>query len=675
MRILLNIINEFNIYKQNILINNENDLNVEKMLALIVFKNLYPKDFEDLQRRKGIIKKAFDEKEKHINELCQNLSNEKKAYEEEIELQKKENLKNIKEVKDKILSRLTENQGLFVKMKDLIHEKLNLNLEYTKEEIMSDDFAFSDFDMIKECTIEYSYANQGNIEKKIDNFQEIYSNYKKQIDEFLNFYKRNHHNHILNIDKEIKEISNLSLKELVRKYTINEVFSEDVKKNELLTYLLYNGYIDEYYFLYINYYREMRSNPSSIDFINSVLNRDSSKYDLDLNDSDIIVNMLELHHFSTKAIYNFDLLNYMLSIYPSQNNDKLKQFIEQLSDESAESWEFIKGFLEYIRNYNNQNKDDSKKDNKNIINIEKSKSLFIKLLSESWINMWNYIYDSEENYEIKINYLSLLIQYSDINLLEKMDKDKKITKFFQEKSNVLSDLPKIITYKIIDLIANLQIIFYDINIDGANIEVLNYIFDNNLYDLNPIMITKLYNYKNNNLSDNNEIPSYTEILSLEYQPLIQNIKNNLERYINDIFLQNEKIDSPDAISDLLLKSLESLNLVYKIINSKEFKLDHLPKNNDNYSSNKRKKLIILYYKLLSSDKILASWKILADVYKESCKLGNANIKLNNVIESYIENHINELSTTEFPKDNERFIDAILKSDVIKKFPDKIKLSF
>ena len=419
----------------------------------------------------------------------------------------------------------------------------------------------------------------------------------------------------------------------------------------------------------------MRSNPSSIDFINSVLNRDSSKYDLDLNDSYIIVNMLELHHFSTKAIYNFDLLNYMLSIYPSQNNDKLKQFIEQLSDESAESWEFIKGFLEYIRNYNNQNKDDSKKDNKNIINIEKSKSLFIKLLSESWINMWNYIYDSEENYEIKINYLSLLIQYSDINLLEKMDKDKKITKFFQEKSNVLSDLPKIITYKIIDLIANLQIIFYDINIDGANIEVLNYIFDNNLYDLNPIMITKLYNYKNNNLSDNNEIPSYTEILSLEYQPLIQNIKNNLERYINDIFLQNEKIDSPDAISDLLLKSLESLNLVYKIINSKEFKLDHLPKNNDNYSSNKRKKLIILYYKLLSSDKILASWKILADVYKESCKLGNANIKLNNVIESYIENHINELSTTEFPKDNERFIDAILKSDVIKKFPDKIKLSF
>ena len=79
--------------------------------------------------------------------------------------------------------------------------------------------------------------------------------------------------------------------------------------------------------------------------------------------------------------------------------------------------------------------------------------------------------------------------------------------------------------------------------------------------------------------------------------------------------------------------------------------------------------------ILSSDKILASWKILADVYKESCKLGNANIKLNNVIESYIENHINELSTTEFPKDNERFIDAILKSDVIKKFPDKIKLSF
>ena len=192
--------------------------------------------------------------------------------------------------------------------------------------------------------------------------------------------------------------------------------------------------------------------------------------------------------------------------------------------------------------------------------------------------MWSYIYDNkEESYETKINYLSLIIKYSNINSLEKLDKDKKITKFFQENPNILIDLPMKISCEINDLIAKLQIIFYDIRIDGSNDEVLNYIFDNNLYDLNPTMITKIYNYQNHNFSNNNGVPSYTEILSLKYQPLIQNIKNNLERYIYDIFLPNEKKESSDAISDLLLKSLDSLNLVKKIIYLKEFKLDHLPK--------------------------------------------------------------------------------------------------
>ncbi len=589
-------------------------------------------------------------------------------------MQKKDNLKNIKEIKILMLNALTEDQGLFIKMKDINLDTLNLNSEYTKEEIMNDNFDFPDFNMLKKCIVEYISSAQEKLEKKIDNFQKIYAEYKKRIDVFRNFNYQKIGNFILNIDKQIREISNLSIKELLSKYTIDNVFSEDVKKNKLLIYLLYNGYIDEDYTLYINYYREITSTPSSSKFINSVLNRESSSNDLELKDSNIIVNMLELEHFKTKAIYNFDLLNYMLSIYPSQSNDKLEKFIEQLSDESAESWKFIKGFLEYIRN-NDQNKDDNKKEN-NTINIEKSESLFIKLLSESWINMWSYIYDNkEESYETKINYLSLIIKYSNINSLEKLDKDKKITKFFQENPNILIDLPMKISCEINDLIAKLQIIFYDIRIDGSNDEVLNYIFDNNLYDLNPTMITKIYNYQNHNFSNNNGVPSYTEILSLKYQPLIQNIKNNLERYIYDIFLPNEKKESSDAISDLLLKSLDSLNLVKKIIYLKEFKLDHLPKINDTYKSNKRKNLIQIYYDLLSYNKVVVSWEILEYVYEERCKLENANIKLDNAIELYINVHIDELSTTEFPKDNKRFIDAIINSDVSKKLYDKIKLSF
>ena len=62
-------------------------------------------------------------------------------------MQKKDNLKNIKEIKILMLNALTEDQGLFIKMKDINLDTLNLNSEYTKEEIMNDNFDFPDFNM------------------------------------------------------------------------------------------------------------------------------------------------------------------------------------------------------------------------------------------------------------------------------------------------------------------------------------------------------------------------------------------------------------------------------------------------------------------------------------------------------------------------------------------------
>ena len=53
MRVLQNIYNEFLVYKGTIKAGQELELNDEKMMALIVFKNLYPSEFAELQKEKG----------------------------------------------------------------------------------------------------------------------------------------------------------------------------------------------------------------------------------------------------------------------------------------------------------------------------------------------------------------------------------------------------------------------------------------------------------------------------------------------------------------------------------------------------------------------------------------------------------------------------------------------
>lgn len=59
MRILKNIYNEFIIYKNTLQAEPNLELSDESMMALMVFKNLYPKEFAELQKEQGIVKQAF----------------------------------------------------------------------------------------------------------------------------------------------------------------------------------------------------------------------------------------------------------------------------------------------------------------------------------------------------------------------------------------------------------------------------------------------------------------------------------------------------------------------------------------------------------------------------------------------------------------------------------------
>jgi len=59
MRILQNIYNEFVIYKETIRTDQELKLSDETMMALIIFKNLYPREFAELQMERGVVKQAF----------------------------------------------------------------------------------------------------------------------------------------------------------------------------------------------------------------------------------------------------------------------------------------------------------------------------------------------------------------------------------------------------------------------------------------------------------------------------------------------------------------------------------------------------------------------------------------------------------------------------------------
>ena len=92
MRLLENITNEFKVYKLKL---KGSSINDEKLLSMIIYKNICPNDFALLQNNKGFIYETLMSKGSLINDKVQDIDNEIDELRDEIRDLNKENLNNI----------------------------------------------------------------------------------------------------------------------------------------------------------------------------------------------------------------------------------------------------------------------------------------------------------------------------------------------------------------------------------------------------------------------------------------------------------------------------------------------------------------------------------------------------------------------------------------------------
>lgn len=98
-RILQNIYNEFVVDKKTLSTSQGLTLSDEQMLAMMVFKNLYPSDFADVQDEKGIVKKAFQNKQTFIAKQKKVIQEQIDVYTDTITGAQRDVMKDVRELK------------------------------------------------------------------------------------------------------------------------------------------------------------------------------------------------------------------------------------------------------------------------------------------------------------------------------------------------------------------------------------------------------------------------------------------------------------------------------------------------------------------------------------------------------------------------------------------------
>lgn len=622
MRLLINIYNEYMIYKNNL---NSSKLDHNKLLALIVCKNFYPLDFAKMHVREGLIYQLFANKPTYIKKQVKQYSDEKTKILKEIKVIENESIQNIEELRQSYI-------GKFIQLTGNTYFKYERHgREYKISNLNSDDF-FEKFGTNQSI---YSYQKYSNNEweSKTVNLKDIqddksFNQRRKLIEDKLSKKIDSLKSEIEQIEKNINKLKNFSLKNLFE--TAPEtIITDDYNDKDLLIFLVRNGYIDEYYEHYISYFHEGGITQDDREFLLSIQNHKSLSFAAILGNISKLLEKLDEKDFENEYVLNNQLTSYLLK---SENNKKKENYFNQVSNGSDKSIEFIFQYIECAD--------------------DKEQKLFIQQLT--WDGLWSHIYQElsikEQNKYFKLLFRSLeLERLVELNMSEYLSKQTMLPK--DEEYNE----------KCKELIGKLGLEFEYVDNPSDNPQLFTYIYENKHYIFSPKMIELMVKEKGNiNSSQIDELQhkNLTIIRESDAKKLIEYIDNNIDLYFENIFnkLDDNRQESEETL--LYLLNHDVLDMKYKenVAEKIETKISSLTSIVDKE----------LWKILLIENLIEANWDNLLSYYQSL-----EEQSFDSVLIDYLNKEDNYKQLSESKINNEQSFD---KDEILQPFNTKLILS-
>lgn len=489
MRVLKNVYNEFLVYMYRL---NNTDLNWNKMLAIIVYKNIFPRDFCNLQLGKGYVHELFEQKENLSKETIGKLEEEKQLIQEKITYINKENLTDVQELNDAYEAKYNRLP------RDSWYNQLTQEGRKEKDKLEKE----------KEKRIEViDNRNKGmmtELEVKLQDIEQRISATKTKL--LSELITRDNTDSIFMI-KSINPIG--------EENQYNEIKGSDYL--ELLKFLISNGYIDETYNDYMTYFYEDSLSAHDKMFLRRITDKKGSDYEYSLKDVEKVLSspVLRVVDFYEEETLNFNLLKGLLV---NQENPKYQKYLSALIKQMKDNkdTEFISKFYD---------------------STQFDKTFIIKL-NEQWTDFFSYIAVNKILPLKQIRGFSLdSLCLLDENKIQDINVEGCLTDYISNQSDYLNiqnpDVAKIISQFCI-----LGVKLKKIEIDTANKDLIVGVYENNLYELTfeniKLMIKSMYGeYDSYNIEHRN----YTVIQGKSKSPLAKYIAENINRYANE-YLKN-----------------------------------------------------------------------------------------------------------------------------------------
>ncbi|MES2809757.1 MAG: hypothetical protein V4619_14095 [Bacteroidota bacterium] len=606
MRALKNIINEFIIYKTLL---TGIAIKPDKLLALIIYKNINPSDFAQLHHNKGVLYDLFDSKTTIIANVTSRLENNKATLQGRIDRTDGSIFKNIRELRAVYI------EAMIGKFSNFSHFNLSGD-QITIDQIKEDE----NFEKIRKSTdLQYFYYNPSYGRYEQRNSGIPFKQIEEQIDQSASYLEREQtikdksqsatndlNAEISEITKKINEIHLMTLKELFDFHpSIKDNLPAIATKNKLLMFLIQDGWIDESYPAIISYFYEGSVSTRDMNFIMSVKDREPLPFDYMLDKLSGVLERLKSDDFKRTSVFNYALIDYLFTISDKESKTKQNWIINQLKENSSKAIDFL---LKYI-------------------SIGKQTGSFVKQLVKIWPEFWDSLLSNPKiQPQHKAFFATLLIVDADYADIKKLNTSKKFELFLEGRGDFLEWFKDAELTKVKELISKLDLHFEQLRYDSKHRDLFEYIYKNKLFAVNNHMIYEIFKY--NGASEETlqklNTENYTTILESDFTTLFEAVENDIETYVSNVIIDNP--DNREEGEKALIMLLNN-DVISDLINPL---IDHL--------STKITDIITVredvWVSLFEIGKVAPTWSNVLNYYKLKNKIDDDLIKFLNVKDNY-----------------------------------------
>lgn len=267
LRLIQNIFNEYTIYVANLETDDENILDANKLLAILIYKNVYPRDFEQLHRGEGNLASILgrhDELVAHGEAACKAGIAE---LEQQVDIAERQIPSNQKELRQIYAMALIERLPAHI-----ISVSIDGQTWIPLQQLVDHDA----FDRLIEAR-QVNHRNVHGQQQRLDisslqddvDIQKTYLQRKEEIEDKNEANKSLNLRRIRELRAKIATLRTTKFNELVRSSAdrVTNLFDGFGEKGDLARFLILEGHLDDTYYQYTSLFHSGRLSPNDNKFL------------------------------------------------------------------------------------------------------------------------------------------------------------------------------------------------------------------------------------------------------------------------------------------------------------------------------------------------------------------------------------------------------------------------